>query len=148
MWSRYRTLLLGLGALTLVAILVGVALLREPVTLDPSTPEGTVQAYLQALADAEYETAWNLIDPESKEHCVVSDLALTVSDRSFAAVIGDATINDGTAVVPVTMSDPSTPGPFDPGQNGFETVFALVTSDGGWMITDDPWPYFEWRCDE
>ncbi|TDI55747.1 MAG: hypothetical protein E2O96_04660, partial [Acidobacteria bacterium] len=58
---------LGIG-LTVVALAI-VALVREPVQLDPSTPEGTVQEYLQAISDEDYNKAFELLDPEGFEGC-------------------------------------------------------------------------------
>jgi hypothetical protein len=60
-WTFPAVVLLAVGALT------AVALLREPVTLDPGTPERTVQTYLQALAEEDFETALSLTTPEIQQ---------------------------------------------------------------------------------
>ena len=59
-----RGWLVPVGAAVLIVSLVAVALVREPAQLDPNTPEGTVQVYLQALSDGDYEGAFAVLDPE------------------------------------------------------------------------------------
>ena len=136
------------GAVLLVAALVIVALARDPVKLDPSTPEGTVQAYVQAIADKDYETAFKLLHPDESEGCRPADLAHFGRNDPFTVTLGDTDISNGTAFVEVTISQGQSPGPFDPGRGGYEELFVLERSDGQWLITDEPWPYFNWRCVE
>ena len=64
-----RGWLVPVGAAVLIVSLVAVALVREPAQLDPNTPEGTVQVYLQALSDGDYEGAFAVLDPEFYEGC-------------------------------------------------------------------------------
>jgi hypothetical protein len=134
------------GGGLLIAILVIVALTRDPVELDPSTPEGSVQVYLQAIADEDYGTAFALIDPDSHEDCKSGDLAFASPRDPFTATLGTADVSNGTAYVEVTISQNPSPGPFDPGSGGYGEVFTLEQSDGQWLITGEPWPYFRWRC--
>ena len=132
----------------LVVALVIVALARDPVQLDPSTPEGTVQAYVQAIADKDYETAFELLHPDEREGCRPADLAHFGRDDPFTVTLGDTDVSNGTAFVEVTISQGPSPGPFDSGRGGHEELFTLEKSDGQWLITGEPWPYYGFGCEE
>ena len=75
---------IGLGVVALVIV----ALARQPVQLDPSTAEGTVQAYLQAISDEDYNKAFEALDPEGFEGCSTSDLARNAPREAFTATLG------------------------------------------------------------
>ena len=146
--SKSRGWWIAGGAIALVVALVIVALARDPVQLDPSTPEGTVQAYVQAIADKDYETAFELLDPDESEGCEPLDLAFFGREEPFTVTLGETDISNATAFVEVTISYGPNPGPFDAGQGGHEELFVLERSDGQWLITNEPWPYFKWKCRE
>ncbi|MEA1902521.1 MAG: hypothetical protein U9N56_03235 [Actinomycetota bacterium] len=137
---------LGIAVVALVAI----ALNREPVQLDPNTPEGTVQAYLQAIGDSDYDAAFELLDPEEYEGCSPADLATSVNrGEPFTAVFDTENIEkvgNDTTLVPVRMQFGST-GPFGNGWTQWET-FILTDRTGSWLITEEAWPYFVWSCRE
>jgi len=143
-----RTWLALGGALLVIGVLVVIALVREPIQLDPNTPEGTVQNYLQAISDHDYEGAFNLIDPETTEGCAPSDLARAAPSQSFSATLGEAETTGETAYVTVSMSFASSPGPFEPGMGSFDEYFELKQIEGQWYLTGNSWPYYEWMCDE
>ena len=136
------------GAVLFVIALVVVALARDPIQLDPSTPEGTVQVYVQAIADKDYDTAYELLHPEAREGCLPADLAFFGRDDIFTMTLGETSVSSGKAFVEVTINQGPSPGPFDPGRGGYEQLFTLEKSDDQWLITDEPWPYFTWRCEE
>ena len=148
----------GVG-LTVVALVV-VALAREPVQLDPGTPEGTVQEYLQAISDEDYSSAFEVLDPDGFEGCSTADLARSAPRDPFTATLGFS--EDAERFRPIDESDPSasgefvsvdvtlrfgTGGVFGGSWDQYET-FYLISEDGSWWITDDPnpWPYFTWDC--
>lgn len=135
----------GIGLL--VVVLVVVALVREPVELDPGTPEGTVQEYLQALGDGDYERAIGLLEPERFEDCTPAHLARFTPDEPFTATL-ESTPRDETdetrAFVDVRMRF-GTNGLFGSSWETYES-FTLVNEDGFWWITEDPWPHFGWEC--
>ncbi len=129
-----------------VTALVAIALLREPVQLDPTTPEGTVQQYLQAISDRDYVAAFELLDPESFEDCDPADIGQSRFDESFTASLPQAQDPPaaGRAFVEVTMRF-GDGGPFG-GTWESRELFVLISDDDFWWITDDPWPYFKWNC--
>lgn len=144
-----------------VAALVAIALVRDPVELDPDTPEGTVQEYLQAISDERYEKAFELLDPEPFEGCTAAHIARHSPSEPFSATLGTSgpsgfeparpvpevpgnPLPDDVAWVDVTLRFGGG-GPFGGGWESWEQ-FALVERDGFWWITGEPWPYFAWEC--
>lgn len=134
-WTFPLVLLLVVAALTVVA------LLREPVSLDPATPEGTVQIYLQALADNDFDAALQQTTNEIQQECTAQDVSDNFYYNSFTATLG-ATRELGTVtVVEVAINQT------DVGLNsGYFEQIELTDEDGGWAITGDPWPYFTYNC--
>lgn len=137
------------GAVVIVVLgLVLIALNREPVELDPSTPEGVVQTYLQAVNDDDYSTAFSLLSPDEFEGCDAGDLARAATGfDSFSATIDAADIEGDRAFVDVRISEGQSPGPFDPGGGGYYELFELERSANDWLIVGDPWPYLRWQCE-
>ncbi len=140
-WWLFGGAALGIGALLIIA------LAREPVVLDPNTPEGTVQNYLQAISDGDYAGAFNLIDPDLTEGCRATDLATSAPRNPFSATLGETETTGNTAFVTVTIRQGASPGPFDPAIGGYPEFFDLENKTGVWLISGRPWPYFEWMCE-
>lgn len=139
--------LLPTGIALVVIVLVVVALVRKPVLLDPTTPEGTVQEYLQAISDEDYEKAFEMLETDTFSGCVPSDLARYLPGEPFTASLepdGDTAGGDSTAIVNVRIRFGSN-GMFGSGWDTWES-FELTSSDGIWWITGDPWPHFVWEC--
>jgi hypothetical protein len=129
-----------------IAVLVGIALGRGPVTFDPTTPEGAVQEYLLAISQSRWDDAYAILDPEAFSDCDPDDIAANGAPQDFSAVHeGTETAGENT-LVRVTLrfgdQDPINPGWEQPEQ------FVLVDRDGSWYITQDPWPYFRWACEQ
>lgn len=160
-WRRWAVPA-GIGVAVLVLMLV--ALVRDPVTLDPDSPEGTVQEYLQAISDERWEDAYAVLDPQRFADCGPSDIASNAPGDPFTASLqapegleqesfggvpvgdtGTTTPPDDEAVVEVTLRF-GDPGPFGSGGWTQYEVFALASRDTFWWISGDPWPYFSWRC--
>ena len=139
---RWLTPALIAGA---VAVLVIIALVREPAQLDPSTPEGVVQRYLQAVSDEDYETAFIYLDPDFYADCHAGDLAATAPTQSFGAVLGESFEAGLGVIVEVDLRFGASEGPFGGGWSTYES-FMLIESSESWWITGDAWPYFSWDC--
>lgn len=138
----------GIGLLILA--LVVVALVRDPVQLDPGTPNGTVQEYLQAISDDDYETAFELLHPEDFDGCVPGDIERHVSDEPFTASLESRVVDpmdDQERVIVNVRIRFGTGGPFGSGWETFES-FELVSEDDFWWITGEPWPYFSFECSQ
>ncbi len=151
----------GLGIL--VVVLVIVALNRGPVTLDPGSPEGTVQEYLLAINEERWDDAVAVIHPEWLGGCVGDDLA-DFNPGDFSAELGTGAFGgglmserfaeigevegeqlpSGTEFVEVTISH-NTGGGLGSSWEEFAT-FEMIDEDDFWWIAGDPWPYFIWSC--
>ncbi|MFZ0014687.1 MAG: hypothetical protein WAL25_11305 [Acidimicrobiia bacterium] len=154
------------GLAVLVIGLVAVALTRGPVSLDPDTPEGTVQEYLLALHEERWDDAIAVIHPQWLGNCDADDLS-AFADPEFTAELGhseefgggfvqegfDAVGGDGFNPGELPGSDTSVEvtisrgdgGPFGSGWTEWVT-FELVNEDDFWWISGDPWPGFVWNC--
>lgn len=125
-----------------VVILAVVALARDPVTLDPGTPEGTVQAYLQAIADEDYKAALAQTTNDIQQRCSPEMLADNVYYETFSATLGDVEEFGSVTVVEVSINQ---------GSSGFDTGYferiEVAEEEGRFAITGDPWPYFTYSCE-
>lgn len=130
------------GAILLVLTLI--ALFREPVVLDSASPEGTVQAFLQAIADHDFEGAHDQLSPGLQEECSTADIASAGPYESFTATLGDVEeFGDETIVhVSLRLGDGSSLDGyiFDPGP------YRLQQDSGLWGITEIAWPHFYFEC--
>ena len=126
-----------------VVALVLIGLNREPAALDPGTPEGTVQAYIGALVEGEFETA---ADFWADDGCTPSSTIPTrgAPDVSVSLVSVDG--NDVQANVVVRISENSE----EPlgGLVEYEEWFTLVRRDGAWRVRQPSWPYYDLVCEE
>lgn len=124
-----------------VVTLAIVALVREPVTLDPDTPEGTVQAYLQAISDEKYKDALSHMTNEIQQRCAPEDLADNIYYDSFSATLGE--VNDVGSVIVVEVSINQS----DSGiGNGYFERIEVTEEDGEYAVSGDPWPYWTHSC--
>lgn len=130
------------GAILLVLTLI--ALFREPVVLDSATPEGTVQAFLQAIDDNDFEAARNQLSPSLQEECSTADIASAGPYESFTATLGDVEEFEDETIVHISLrlgDGSSLDGyTFDPGP------YRLQRESGVWGITEIGWPYFYFEC--
>lgn len=140
-----------------VLVLVVVALVRDPQVLDPATPEGVVQTYLQAISDQRWEDAYAALDPAALADCDPLDISASTPSQPFTASLGsgrgrepEITTTNGTGPAEATTRVGVTlrfgsDGLFS---SSWETseIFRLVDKEGRWLITGDPWPYFSWAC--
>lgn len=131
-------------AVVVIAVLSVIALTRSPVELDPESPEGTVQAYLQAIADDDYVAAHALLSQEIRSDCSPTDIANNVYYETFNAVLGDVVEVGDQMTVEASIQFGSAA--LDPGSDGYYEQFILIRENGDWVITSDPWPYFTYGC--
>lgn len=133
---------IGLGLVVALSI---IALTRQPVSLDPDTPAGTLQAYLQAIADKDYSAALGHLDAKLQADCSVSEISSNVYYDNFTATLGDVEESGTEATVQASIQE-GTGGFGDPGYPGYFETFELVKEADGWSITANPWPYFSYGC--
>lgn len=139
-----RKWLLPIVALSVIIILSAIALTRKPVELDPDTPEGVLQTYLQAIADEDYGQAYDFLSTEIQADCAPADIANNVYYETFNATLGDTTELGDSTIVEASIQFGATP--LDPGSDGYYEQFFLIQEGGEWVITSDPWPFFTYGC--
>lgn len=134
---RDRTLVVLLSAIgALVVFALAVVLTRgEPEALDPSSPEGVVQAYAKLVIEGDELGAMEYLTDDAAENCVDSGYRNT-SDIRVRLVSVDE--RQGSADVRVTIIETYSDG-LGGGEYQSEEVFDLVDVDGQWRISYAPW---------
>lgn len=130
----------GIGA---VVVLVVIGLNREPEQFDPATPEGTVQSYIAALVDADFDTASSYWADEGC-HPLSTEPTAGAPDISATLVRVDGGDDDASVVIGITDN---TADPVD-GIYESQEWFTLVRGDEGWKILQPSWPYYDQVCEE
>lgn len=133
-----RVLLLALAAVALVATLAGVVIAqRSGPGYDPATPEGTVQAYLDAVLHGDADRAARLLAPGSP--CAVADLDRAALPVDVRVTLREVRVTGDTARVDLDAALRS--GDLFGGTETFEQhVLRLARHDGTWLLTGEPWP--------
>ncbi len=138
MRNRPNLVLAIVAALVVVLAIVAwtVSAMRKPPEQDLTTPAGTVQAYIAALAKNDDETAVSLLDPKLGCKAPLRDQYLT--GRVSANLVSSKETDDkATVAFEVTQYGDA---PFDSWSQ--RELFELVRTDSGWMITGEPWPIY------
>jgi hypothetical protein len=132
---------LGIVLAVIAAVaLIAVLALKEPVAeLDKNSPEGTVQQYLGAVTDRDFEQALTFLASDSK--CTVEDFDRAYIQDSLRIGLSEASTAESTAVVTVSIQY-SNGDPFG-GTYSEDRNFRLIKTDDGWKITGVPWPTYE-----
>ena len=134
------------GAIVVGVIVVGAALVAltrsEPTALDPNSPEGTAQIYVQAILDGDQSTVRDLL---LEDGCDVGPRYF--GNQTVRARLIDSSVDGDTAVVDIDLIF----GGGDPlfGGYGYEepAQIELELTDGGWRVDPDSWPYFPCEVD-
>jgi hypothetical protein len=131
-------------AIIIVVILIVVTFVaifstrRSAVTLNPATPQGTVQAYLLAALEGNNAKAAQYLAPESG--CNVQDLDRAYVMHTARVALVKTEIQGTGAQVWVSVDIPSG-GPFET-FNTEDHTFRLVNANGRWLLTGIPWPLY------
>lgn len=126
-----------------VVALVAIGLGRDAAEFDPSTPEGTIQLYIDALANGEFDTAaafW------ADDGCIPVSTVPSggVPDISASLVRVDGNDLEATVVVRITETSQEPLG----GLYEYEEWFNLTRRDDSWQIRQPSWPYYDLTCEE
>jgi hypothetical protein len=135
------TLVWVLGGVVVVALVVGVvaAALRPDPALDPATPEGVVQSYLQAVLDRDYGTAVSYLAPDTAERCTAAAFRDAWVPDGLTAELDDVSTSGDRAQVRVVLHPAVELAPVDPTVTTTE-LFTLERTDAGWRLVGTPWP--------
>lgn len=126
------------GGLVVVAIAVGVyAAARPAVRWDEHSPEGTVQAYLEAIGDRDVDAAARYLDPASG--CDADDLDAVGIEPFTGVDLVSSHVDGDTARVTVQVTFSTAVPPLDPATAESHS-YRLTRSDDGWLLAGTPWP--------
>jgi hypothetical protein len=131
----------GVGVIAAAAVVAAVvAVQRDPVALDPDSPEATVQAYLTAVATGQHGVAVEQLAEDSD--CGLADLTNAYRPEAIEVVLKETTVFGSDATVVVEMTEMYGGGPFETSGYSREEVLLLVQEDGAWRLTGSPWPMY------
>ena len=133
---------LAAALVVLVAAGVVVGVLRDPVLLDPQTPEGTVQAYVQAVLDGDWNDARAHLADDLEAECTAVDFRRAWIPDSLTATLDDVRVDGDEAEVVVRLRTAAEPTPFGERYEATET-FDLIREDTTWRLTGQPWPVYD-----
>ncbi len=136
--SRIALSVIGAVAVVLIAVAIVIAV-QPPETLDLGTPEGTAQAYLQAIFDGDEDLASSYANEDLISNCSTRDLTHFTPD-SARVVIERTEIDGDTATVDVVITETWGEGPFGGGSNTFDETLVMARSGETWVISRMPWP--------
>ena len=141
-------ILVGIGALLLLALLA-IVFLRQPAQeLAADTPGGTVQRFLQALERRDYDGAYDYLGdatdkPSREEFARYNADRLAYDQTSSRLRIEQESVSGDSATVVVAVTHFSTGGPFFGSSEWTESqTFALRRLAGTWRITSLPYQYW------
>ena len=139
--GRTLGLVVGVGLALAVAVAAIVTSMRPTTQLDPNTPEGTVQAFFEAVEAKNWEGLRTLLSAPLQEDCEASELAQFRDDIDRAVIArvdpaGTDTIVE-VRVSRVVVDDPLSPYTYD------ETFqFVLTQEDGRMVVSQLPFQFF------
>ena len=136
--SRRWLLVSGLTIAVLVIVAVTLVLttsLRgdEPL-LPEDSPEGTVQRFLLAVRDGDYQTADSYLSSEIDSRVDYALRRNRVSEPGWKATLEDSVISGDEATVDVVVDVFRPGGPFSSSVSTYRTTFYLRKEAAGWRI--------------
>jgi len=127
------------AAISIVALITVLAVNEDTPQLDATTPEGTVQQYLQSVTARDFDTAITYLSEDTK--CKITDFDQAYIQDSIRISLSDASVTGDSASVKVNIED-SSGDPFG-GSYTESQAFRLVKFDSGWKIAGIPWPTYQ-----
>ncbi|BDZ63112.1 hypothetical protein [Agromyces mangrovi Wang et al. 2018] len=139
--ARSDRALIGIGiAVAVVVVAAIVAVLVRPAAepLDPTTPEGVIQGYSEAVLDGDTRAALDFLVPEIADDCQrVENYGF--GDADVRVVLVSSTEDGSTADVRVSIVTTYGGGLFGPDEYRTDGRFDLQRVDGEWRIESAPW---------
>ena len=134
-----------LGALLVASIVV--ALLEETELLPEGTASATVQRFLMAVEDEEFELAHGFLTEDLKAECPVDEFfggTIRGMRDNRITLVGTRTAGEAVFVT-VRITEFHRGGePLGSSESSFEHRYSLRQQGDLWLFTEYPWPFF--RC--
>ena len=127
----------GIAVGVLVAVAVAFTFIRSP-QLDPATPEGVVQRYLQAVIEGRRAEARSYLSDRLQRECD-SRFPRHLSHDAYRIEWMETVVDGSGAEVEVLVAEHR--GIFD-SYHEFDAFFSLQLSGAEWRITDQEWPWY------
>ena len=149
--SRSWLVVFAIVISALVVATVSLVLLTKEnkVTLLPAdTPQGTVQRYLTAIQDGDYQQAYTYLHIEqSGKDLTYSDWLNSIpiyqsNETAWKATLGKITINGDNATVAVTVDTFHPGGVLMGSQFSQQIIFQLTKTNDLWLITSPTYIYW------
>ncbi len=139
--------------LVVITVVLVLALGQRSVPLLPeNTPEGTIQRYLQAVQDRDYQKAYGFLTVSPLPTGIPGGSNLPDYDfwlrsaehantLSWRVILGNSWIRGNNATVDITAEVFSFQGPFSNPVRRINMTFSLIRKDSLWLITSplDMW---------
>ena len=148
-WLIIFTIIISILAIVTISLVLLTK--GNDVTLLPeNTPQGTVQRYLIAVQEKNYQKAYNYLLFDSSHRIKTYDDWLRmeigeprISNQStWKATLGKTTQNGDNATVEVTIDTIRPRGPFEDSLRSQQIIFQLSKIDGTWFITSPTYIYW------
>lgn len=134
-----RVLGLVVAAISIGALIAVFAVKDTTPQLDVTTPEGTLQQYLQSVTARDFDTAITYLAADTK--CKIEDFDQSYIQDSIRISLSDSTITGVSASIKVSIEN-SNGDPFG-GTYTESQAFRLSKSQSGWKIAGIPWPMYQ-----
>jgi hypothetical protein len=129
-------ILIAVGLLVVVALVVVLVRGTARESFAPTTPEGVVQRYAQAVIDGDDETAGQyLVEPS--DECDYYD----PGERNLRLTFRSTDTSPTEATVRVTVTTSYSGGLFSDYEYSNDDQFRLVKSGDSWLIRDTPYEF-------
>lgn len=139
--GRNLGLIVGVVLVAAVAAAAIVTSMRPTPQLDPSTPEGFVQAFFQAVETDDWETARSLLSDSLQNQCEASELAEFRDDVDRAVIVEVDPVGSET-IVEVRASRVVVDDPLNPYSYDDTFRFVLAEEVGRLVVAELPWQFY------
>ncbi len=138
--STRLAMVVGLTVVVLVVAAAVVNATRPVQQFERDTPEGTVQAFLLAVSEEDYDTAHALLSAELATECEPSEL---IQDFEYSRIAVTDVIEAGDEIeVEVEVTVVETGSDFEPYRYQNRMSFTLIDEGGLLMIDRLPYNYY------
>jgi hypothetical protein len=147
--SKWLIIFAGIiGTLALIAVVLVLVTGGKNVTLlAADTPQGTVQRYLIALEDGDYQRSYNYLSPNlpgtmSYDDWLSQNTNRPASQTGWRATLGKTVQNGNYATVEVMIETSYPGGMMSTSQSNLPVTFDLTETGDSWFITSPTYIYW------